>query len=140
MDGLTARDEPLPDPLERGHDFRVAVGVAWEQLGDAYIGRIARQMNETGAAWAEGDVFQESYEDVVKVLRKNPLTAVPSELLLVGRVFGLLNGLSMSLHAKKSMLTAFAELAEEMEAKDNGSAEAANGAATSATRRLLETR
>ena len=46
----------------------------YEQLGDAYIGKIARQMNETGAGWAEGDVFQESYEDVVSVLRTNPLT------------------------------------------------------------------
>ena len=107
----------------------------YEQLGDAYIGRIARQMQETGAAWAEGDVFQESYESVVNVLRKNPLTAVPSELLLVGRVFGLLNGLSMTLHAKKSMLTAFAELAEEIEAQK--AVPATNGNAAGAQRKLL---
>ncbi len=27
----------------------------YEQLGDAYIGRVARHMNETGAGWAEGE-------------------------------------------------------------------------------------
>ena len=108
----------------------------YEQLGDAYIGRIARQMNESGAAWAEGDVFQESYEDVVSIIRKNPLTAMPPELLLVGRVFGLLNGLSMTLHAKTSMITAFAELAEKMEAEKDRTP-STNGA-SSAPRRLLE--
>jgi len=111
----------------------------YEQLGDAYVGRIARQMHETGAGWAEGDVFQESYESVVNVLRKNPLTAVPSEILLVGRVFGLLNGLSMTLRAKKSMLTAFVELASEMEAERAGAASvSANGDAALPSRRLLE--
>jgi predicted unusual protein kinase regulating ubiquinone biosynthesis (AarF/ABC1/UbiB family) len=110
----------------------------YEQLGDAYIGRIARQMHETGAGWAEGEVFQESYEDVTKVLRRNQLTAMPPELLLVGRVFGLLNGLSMSLRAKTNMLVAFSQLADQMEAANaNGASTATNGAGT-ASRRLLE--
>jgi predicted unusual protein kinase regulating ubiquinone biosynthesis (AarF/ABC1/UbiB family) len=109
----------------------------YEQLGDAYVGRIAKQMNETGAGWAEGDVFEESYESVTNLIRKNPLTAVPPELLLIGRVFGLLNGLSMSLRANTSMLVAFAQLADELEAaKTNGSYPPTNGAVT--TRRLLE--
>ena len=114
----------------------------YEQLGDAYVGKVGKQMLETGAGWAEGEVFQESYEDVTKVLRKNPLTAMPPELLMVGRVFGLLNGLSMTLKAKTNMLTAFAQLADEMEAKRvaNGPSPHANGAATATatTRRLLE--
>jgi aarF domain-containing kinase len=110
----------------------------YEQLGDAYVGRIAKQMNETGAGWAQGDVFEESYEDVTGILRKNPLTAVPPELLLIGRVFGLLNGLSMSLRAKTSMLVAFAQLADQLDAaKANGAVPAATNGA-SETRRLLE--
>jgi predicted unusual protein kinase regulating ubiquinone biosynthesis (AarF/ABC1/UbiB family) len=109
----------------------------YEQLGDAYIGRIAKQMNDSGAGWAEGSVFEESYEDVTGILRKNPLTAVPPELLLIGRVFGLLNGLSMTLRAKTSMLVAFAQLADQLEAaKANGAGPTADGA--SKTRRLLE--
>jgi aarF domain-containing kinase len=111
----------------------------YEQLGDAYIGRIAKQMQRTGAGWAEGEVFEQSYEDVTKILKRNQLTAVPPDLLLVGRVFGLLNGLSKTLHAQTNMLVAFAQLADEMElaraAATDGAAES-NGHA--ATRRLLE--
>jgi hypothetical protein len=73
-------------------------------------------MQETGAGWAQGDVFQESYESVVNILRRNPLTSIPSEMLLVGRVFGLLNGLSMTLQAKTNMLLAFAQLARRSSA------------------------
>ncbi len=110
----------------------------YEQLGDAYVGRIARQMNETGAGWAEGEMFEQSYEDVTKLLRRNRLTAVPPELLLVGRVFGLLNGLSKTLRAKTNMLVAFARLADELEAAKIAGGTAEDSGAV-AMRRLLET-
>ena len=112
----------------------------YEQLGDAYVGRVAKHMNDTGAGWAEGEVFQNSYEDVSKILKTNQLTAMPPELLMVGRVFGLLNGLSKTLQAKTNMLFAFAQLADEMEAAKAAPAAAhTNGAtALSETRRLLE--
>ena len=109
----------------------------YEQLGDAYVGRVAKHMRDTGAGWAEGEVFQESYEDVSKILKKNQLKAMPPELLLVGRVFGLLNGLSKTLQAKTNMLVAFAQLADQIEAaKSNGHLPATADAL--ATRRLLE--
>ncbi|MDE3095733.1 MAG: ABC1 kinase family protein [Chloroflexota bacterium] len=111
----------------------------YEQLGDAYVGRVAKQMHRTGAGWAEGEDFEQSYEDVTKILRKNRLTAVPSELLLVGRVFGLLNGLSKTLRAKTNMLVAFAQLADELEAaKRDGAVLAADAVPPGGTRRLLE--
>lgn len=112
----------------------------YEQLGDAYVGRVAKQMQETNAGWAEGEVFEESYEQVVSVLRKNPLTNVPPELLMVGRVFGLLNGLSKTLNAKTNMLVAFSQLADEIEAeRAGGVAVSANGDGVKAeSRRLLE--
>jgi predicted unusual protein kinase regulating ubiquinone biosynthesis (AarF/ABC1/UbiB family) len=138
---LLANDDQAMGVAFRDLGFRTKNDDAegYEQLGDAYVGRIAKQMNETGAGWAEGAVFEESYESVVKVIKKNPLTAVPPELLLVGRVFGLLNGLSMTLRAKTNMLTAFAELADRMESErlaGNGHANGASEAA--ASRRLLE--
>jgi len=109
----------------------------YEQLGEAYVGKVARQMQETNAGWAEGEIFQESYEDVSKILKKNQLTAMPPELLLVGRVFGLLNGLSKTLQAKTNMLVAFAQLADQIEAaKASGQLPATADAL--ATRRLLE--
>ena len=115
----------------------------YEQLGDAYVGKVAKHMQDSGAGWAEGDVFQESYEDVSKILKKNQLTAMPPELLLVGRVFGLLNGLSKTLQAQTNMLIAFAQLADEIEAaKAEGqlatAGAATNGASPTTTRRLLE--
>jgi predicted unusual protein kinase regulating ubiquinone biosynthesis (AarF/ABC1/UbiB family) len=108
----------------------------YEQLGDAYVGKVAKQMQETGAGWAEGDVFQESYEDVTKILRRNQLTAMPPELLMVGRVFGLLNGLSKTLNAKTNMLVAFAQLADEIESA-KASGELRETATAGETRRLL---
>jgi predicted unusual protein kinase regulating ubiquinone biosynthesis (AarF/ABC1/UbiB family) len=115
----------------------------YEQLGDAYVGRVAKQMHESGAGWAEGEMFEESYEQVSGILKKNQLTAVPSELLMVGRVFGLLNGLSKTLLAQTNMLVAFAQLADELEAeKEHAALAHANGSspngASAAPRRLLE--
>jgi aarF domain-containing kinase len=112
----------------------------YQQLGDAYVGRVAKQMQDTGAGWAEGEVFQESYEDAVGILKKNPLTAMPPELLLIGRVFGLLNGLSKTLQARTNMLVAFAQLADEIEAaKAEAAGElAAVGVDERTTRRLLD--
>src|SRR3990172_1245075 len=61
------------------------------------FGRATRHVVETGAGWTEGEVFEQSYQDVTQLMRRNPLTAVPPELLMIGRVFGLLNGLSKTL-------------------------------------------
>jgi predicted unusual protein kinase regulating ubiquinone biosynthesis (AarF/ABC1/UbiB family) len=113
----------------------------YEQLGDAYVGKVAKKMQDSGAGWAEGEIFQESYEDVTKILKKNQLTAMPPELLMVGRVFGLLNGLSKTLEAETNMLMAFAQLADELEAaKKTGTlaAAGAGGAVAGTSRRLLE--
>jgi hypothetical protein len=83
-------------------------------------------------------MFQESYEDITKLMKRNRLTAMPPELLMVGRVFGLLNGLSMSLQAKTNMLVAFSQLADQMEAAKQEGAASTNGNGAKATRRLLE--
>jgi hypothetical protein len=56
---------------------------------------------------------------------------------MVGRVFGLLNGLSKTLGAQTNMLVAFAQLADEMEAAPIDGAAHSNGSAA-VTRRLLE--
>lgn len=124
----------------------------YEQLGDAYIGKVARRMADTGEGYAKMDQFEESYEEATTLLKKNPLTAMPPELLMVGRVFGLLNGLSMSLDSQTNLMVAFAKLADEMEAErlqagTNGNSAHVNGAhangasgngAAKETRRPLE--
>jgi len=111
----------------------------YEQLGDAYLGRTTRHVVETGAGWTEGEVFEQSYEDVTKLMRRNPLTAVPPELLMIGRVFGLLNGLSKTLQARTNMLFAFAQLADEIDAAAPADGAAPVAAASNGQpRRLLE--
>jgi predicted unusual protein kinase regulating ubiquinone biosynthesis (AarF/ABC1/UbiB family) len=79
--------------------FRMKLDTAegYEQLGNAYLGNIARRMSSAGAAWAEGDMFRDSYQDIARILRSNPVTAIPSELLFVGRVMGLLSGIGKQL-------------------------------------------
>jgi predicted unusual protein kinase regulating ubiquinone biosynthesis (AarF/ABC1/UbiB family) len=102
----------------------------YEALGDAYVGKIARQMTEENAGWADRDMFDASYSEVFRILRANPLIKIPADLLFVGRVMGLLNGLSMSLRSKTNLLFEMARLLEEPRAKQNGEA--------APERRLLE--
>jgi hypothetical protein len=47
---------------------------------------------------------------MVRILRDNPLVSVPADLLFVGRVLGLLNGLSLTLRSKTSLLMEMAKL------------------------------
>ena len=135
---LLANDDAAMGVAFRDLGFRTKKDDAegYEQLGDAYIGKIAKEMQTTGAGWAEGQVFEQSYDDVSKILRKNQLTAMPPELLLIGRVFGLLNGLSKSLQAKTNMLVAFSQLADQLEAERAGAPVSPDG--IEATRKLLE--
>jgi hypothetical protein len=92
--------------------FRMKLDTAegYEELGKAYVGDIARQMQESGAGYADRDMFTESYGRMVRILRDNPLVSVPADLLFVGRVLGLLNGLSLTLRSKTSLLMEMAKL------------------------------
>ena len=62
---------------------------------------------------------------------------MPPELLMIGRVFGLLNGLSKTLQARTSLLVAFAQLADEIDAARAGGTLTPTGAPAE-PRRLLE--
>jgi hypothetical protein len=62
-------------------------------------------------------MFETSYRDMLRLLRSNPLIKIPPDLLFVGRVMGLLNGLSMTLGSRTNMLVEMARLLE----KGNGS-------------------
>lgn len=94
----------------------------YEALGEAYVGKIAKQMTEENAGWADRDMFDASYSEVFRILRANPLIKIPPDLLFVGRVMGLLNGLSMSLRSKTNLLFEMARLLDEPKQKQNGDA------------------
>jgi predicted unusual protein kinase regulating ubiquinone biosynthesis (AarF/ABC1/UbiB family) len=89
----------------------------YQELGRTYVGDIAREMTATNAGWADPKMFATSYRDLLRVLRANPVIKIPADLLFVGRVMGLLNGLSMTLHSETNLLVEMARLLE----KGNGS-------------------
>ena len=60
--------------------------------------------------------------EVCRILRANPLIKIPADLLFVGRVMGLLNGLSMTLRSRTNLLFEMARLLDEPRSKRNGDA------------------
>ena len=94
-------------------------------------------MKTTQAGWADPAMFETSYRDMLRILRANPLIKIPPDLLFVGRVMGLLNGLSMTLRSRTNLMVEMARLLDEEDAHRNG-----NGTGSAPekpeTRRLLE--
>jgi predicted unusual protein kinase regulating ubiquinone biosynthesis (AarF/ABC1/UbiB family) len=103
----------------------------YQELGRTYVGDIAREMTATNAGWARPEMFETSYRDMLRLLRSNPLIKIPPDLLFVGRVMGLLNGLSMTLGSRTNLLV---EMARLLDAGDGSIPEPARGI----SRRLLE--
>jgi predicted unusual protein kinase regulating ubiquinone biosynthesis (AarF/ABC1/UbiB family) len=89
----------------------------YRELGRTYVGDIAKEMTATNAGWAKPEMFETSYRDMLRLLRSNPLVKIPPDLLFVGRVMGLLNGLSMTLGSRTNMLVEMARMLE----RGNGS-------------------
>jgi aarF domain-containing kinase len=133
---LLAEDNTALGQTFRDLGFRMKRDTAegYEGLGKAYVGDIASQMLDKEAGWADPDMFQSSYRDMLRLLRSNPLIKIPPDLLFVGRVMGLLNGLSMTLRSRTNLMVEMARLLDEQDAAR------ANGGHghTAKPRRLLE--
>jgi predicted unusual protein kinase regulating ubiquinone biosynthesis (AarF/ABC1/UbiB family) len=114
-----------------GFRMKQDTDAGYEDLGRAYVGDIAKQMTRTNAGWADPSMFRDSYRDILRILRANPLLQIPSDLLFVGRVMGLLNGLSMMLQSRTNLLVEMARILD----RGNGFTPEP---ASSETRRLLE--
>jgi ubiquinone biosynthesis protein len=65
--------------------------LAW--LGEAFLGWAVRN----GRSFASPEMIAEFGESMPRVMRANPLVAVPGDVLLVGRVMGLLSGIGKQL-------------------------------------------
>jgi predicted unusual protein kinase regulating ubiquinone biosynthesis (AarF/ABC1/UbiB family) len=131
---LMSEDESALGATFRALGFRMKQDVdqGYVDLGRAYVGDIAKQMRATNAGWADPAMFRASYREMLRLLRANPVVKVPPDLLFVGRVMGLLNGLSMTLRSRTNLLIEMANLLDDQ----------ANGAKpktrSKKTRRLLE--
>jgi ubiquinone biosynthesis protein len=130
---LLAEDNQALGRTFRALGFRMKQDTdeGYEDLGKAYVGDIAKQMTQTNAGWADPSMFRDSYRDMLRILRANPLLQIPSDLLFVGRVMGLLNGLSMMLHSRTNLLVEMARILDS----GNGSTP---DPAQEESRRLLE--
>jgi ubiquinone biosynthesis protein len=62
-------------------------------LGEAFLGFALRN----GRAYADADVVAQFNDEVPRALKGNPLVEVPGDILLVGRVMGLLSGVGKQL-------------------------------------------
>lgn len=133
---LLAQDNQALGKTFRDLGFRMKQdeNEGYEGLGKAYVGDIAGQMTESNAGWADPEMFQTSYRDMLRLLRLNPLIKIPPDLLFVGRVMGLLNGLSMTLRSRTNLLVEMARLLDEQEAARRSPEENTRPE----TRRLLE--
>jgi len=65
-------------------------------LGDAFLGQVVR----SGKAYADNALIEQFQNDLARALRDNPLVEVPSDILLVVRVMGLLSGIGKQLDSR----------------------------------------
>ncbi|MCI0856718.1 MAG: ABC1 kinase family protein, partial [Chloroflexi bacterium] len=100
-------DEKMGDAF-RGIGFRTKADEeeGYVALSNAYTGDILRSSADTG--YIDIDTITESYDEIVSVLKENPLVELPPEIMMIGRVFGLLSGLSKQLDAHTNMPEIFA--------------------------------
>ena len=55
-------------------------------------------------SWVDRDVAAEAAQELPRMIRENPIVRVPSHVVLLGRVVGLLSGIGRSLEARIDML------------------------------------
>jgi aarF domain-containing kinase len=90
-------------------------------LGNAYVGDIVRGSADTGYITLEQ--ANDSYQEAIKLVRANPIVGFPPELLLVGRVFGLLSGISKQLDAQTDLREVFEPFLTDPAAPEGTAAE-----------------
>ena len=69
-------------------------------LGDAFLGRAVRE----NKVYADQDMVAEVNAMLTRTLRENPVVQVPTDIVLVGRVTGLLAGLAKTLNSQVDLL------------------------------------
>jgi len=84
------------------------LGVKVKNPGDTAVflelGRGFTEVGQEGRAYADPDLVAEANQRMSKAIRANPITGIPREFLLIGRVVGLLSGLGKHLDSRVDML------------------------------------
>ncbi|MGH0035207.1 MAG: ABC1 kinase family protein [Myxococcota bacterium] len=87
--------------LELGFETRSGGAAALERIAQAVL-EAAIALREQ--AFVDPDVAQRAGEHISRLVRQDPIVRIPSHLVLVGRVVGLLSGLGRTLEARVDML------------------------------------
>ena len=70
-------------------------------LGEALLGHSVKE----NKAYADPEMVERFNGEVSQAMRKDPIVAAPSDLVLVGRVMGLLSGVGKQLGSEVNLLT-----------------------------------
>ncbi len=87
---------------------------AFEQLGfetrtgdpSTFVAVARRMMSRSETGRFEGEFTEEMTDELFEAIRENPVVRVPSDFVLVGRVFSLLSGIAHTLGSRANVLEA----------------------------------
>ena len=100
---ILSQDRDAVAAAFKGLGFRTRNGNSQSLLilSDLFLGQAVR----TGKAYMDQDVVERVTEELPRALRANPIVRVPSDLLLVLRVLGLLSGIGKQLDSHVNPLS-----------------------------------
>jgi len=87
---------------------------AFEELGfetktgepDTYVALARRMLARSDSGTFEGEFTEEMTDELFDAIRENPVVSVPSDFVLVGRVFSFLSGIAHTLGGRANVLAA----------------------------------
>ena len=87
---------------------------AFQELGfetksgetDTFLLIARRMMRRSDTGKFEGEFTEEMTDELFEAIRENPVVSVPSDFVLVGRVFSLLSGIAHTLGHRANVLQA----------------------------------
>jgi predicted unusual protein kinase regulating ubiquinone biosynthesis (AarF/ABC1/UbiB family) len=74
--------------------------------GSTFVAIAKRMMQRSRTGRFEGELTEEMTDELFDAIREDPVVRVPSDFVLVGRVFSLLSGIAHSLGHRANILRA----------------------------------
>ncbi|MGC1189827.1 MAG: hypothetical protein WA861_04525, partial [Candidatus Binatus sp.] len=79
-------------------------------FADLFLGSTVKSKK----AYADKDLIEQFNEELPRAIRANPVVEVPADVLLVGRMMGLLSGLGKSLDSQVDLFTTIMPYAQRL--------------------------
>jgi predicted unusual protein kinase regulating ubiquinone biosynthesis (AarF/ABC1/UbiB family) len=79
-------------------------------IADLFLGNTLKQKK----AYADKDLIEQFSEELPKTLKANPIVEVPGDVLLIGRVMGLLSGLGKTLDSRVDLFSTLMPYAQRL--------------------------